>query len=163
MLKLIRSYLNAGVMVSGIATRTEEVTLKGGPLCSLLANTLLDDLDKKLAKRGLRFVRFADDCNVYVKRRRAGDRVTASSTRYLENNLKLRVNREKSAVDRPWKCKFLGYSFLAQKRAPIRLAEKTTERFKDRAREIKSRTRSMPLQERIRQLNVYMMGWVAYF
>lgn len=114
-------------------------------------------------RRGHKFVRYADDCNIYVKSRRAGERVKASLTKYLENKLKLKVNRDKSAVDRPWKRKFLGYSFLSQKRAPIRLADKTIERFKDRVREITNRTRSMSVQERIRQLNAYLMGWVAYF
>ncbi|WP_082685760.1 group II intron reverse transcriptase/maturase [Ferroacidibacillus organovorans] len=162
-LKLIRAYLNAGVMVNGIATRTELGTPQGGPLSPLLANIVLDDFDKELIRRGHKFVRYADDCNIYVKSRRAGERVKASLTKYLEDNLKLRVNRDKSAVDRPWKRKFLGYSFLSQKRAPIRLADKTIERFKDRVREITNRTRSMPLQERIRQLNAYILGWVAYF
>lgn len=100
---------------------------------------------------------------MYVQSRRAGERVKASLTKYLENTLKLKVNREKSAVDRPWKRKFLGYSFLSQKRASIRLANKTIERFKDRVREITSRTRSISVQERVRQLNAYTMGWVAYF
>lgn len=162
-LKLIRGYLNAGVMVNGIAARTEQGTPQGGPLSPLLANILLDDFDKELARRGHRSVRYADDCNVYVQSRRAGERVKASLTKYLESNLKLKVNVEKSAVDRPWKRKFLGYSFLSQKRAPIRLAEKTIERFKERVREITDRARSIPVQERIRQLNAYMMGWVAYF
>ncbi|WP_083511405.1 group II intron reverse transcriptase/maturase [Alicyclobacillus acidiphilus] len=162
-LKLIRAYLNAGVMVNGISTRTELGTPQGGPLSPLLANVLLDDFDKELVRRGHKFVRYADDCNIYVKSGRAGERVKASLTKYLENNLKLKVNRDKSAVDRPWKRKFLGYSFLSQKRAPIRLADKTIERFKDRVREITNRTRSMSVQERIRQLNAYLMGWVAYF
>lgn len=162
-LKLIRSYLNAGVMENGVRTRTELGTPQGGPLSPLLANILLDDFDKELERRGHRFVRYADDCNVYVKSKRAGERVKESLTRYLEQRLKLRVNREKSAVDRPWKRKFLGYSFRAEKRAPIRLADKTIERFKDRIREITSRRRSMSIQERIRQLNAYILGWVAYF
>lgn len=163
MLKLIRAYLKAGVMKQGVAVRSEEGTPQGGPLSPLLANILLDDLDGELSRRGHAFVRYADDCQIYVKSRRAGERVKASVTRYLEQTLKLKVNREKSAVDRPWKRKFLGYSFRAEKRAPLRLAEKTIQRFKDRVRAITSRTRSMPMQERIRQLNAYMMGWVAYF
>lgn len=162
-LKLIRTYLNAGVMDNGVAVRTEEGTPQGGPLSPLLANILLDDFDRELVRRGHRFVRYADDCNIYVKSRRAGERVKASLTRYLETVLKLKVNREKSAVDRPWKRKFLGYSFRVGRQAPIRLADRTIERFKERVREITSRTRSMPMQERIRRLNAYLMGWVAYF
>jgi RNA-directed DNA polymerase len=162
-LRLIRAYLNAGVMVNGVALRMELGTPQGGPLSPLLANILLDDFDKELNRRGHKFVRYADDCNVYVKSRRAGERVRASLTKYLEDTLRLKVNREKSAVDRPWKRKFLGYSFQSQKRTPIRLADKTIERFKDRVREITNRARSMSLQERIRQLNAYILGWVAYF
>ena len=101
--------------------------------------------------------------NIYVKSRRAGQRVKESLTKYLESVLKLKVNREKNAVDRPWKRKLLGYSFRAGRHAPIRLADKTIERFKERVREITNRTRSMSVQERIRQLNAYLMGWVAYF
>ncbi|MFO2551290.1 group II intron reverse transcriptase/maturase [Alicyclobacillus cycloheptanicus] len=162
-LRLIRAYLNAGVLENGVVVRSEEGTPQGGPLSPLLANILLDDFDKELTKRGHKFVRYADDCNVYVKSRRAGERVMASLTRYLEEDLKLKVNRDKSAVDRPQRRKFLGFSFLYGKQAPIRLADKTIQRFKDRVRQITSRTRSMPLAERIRQLNAYMMGWVAYF
>jgi len=162
-LKLIRAYLNAGVMENGVAVRSEEGTPQGGPLSPLLANILLDDFDRELTKRGHRFVRYADDCNVYVKSRRAGERVKASLTKYLEGILKLKVNREKSDVGRPWERKFLGYSFLSHKRAPIRLAEKTIQRFKERVREITSRSRSMSIHERIRQLNTYITGWVAYF
>jgi RNA-directed DNA polymerase len=124
---------------------------------------MLDDFDKELEKRGHRFVRYADDCNVYVKSRRAGERVMASLTRYLEGTLKLQVNQEKSAVDRPWKLKFLGFSLLPDKRATIRLAPKTIERFKERVRQITSRSRSMPIEERVRQLNAYILGWVAYY
>jgi group II intron reverse transcriptase/maturase len=107
-LKLIRAYLNAGVMANGVVVRNEEGTPQGGPLSPLLANIMLDDFDKELEKRGHRFVRYADGCNVYVKSRRAGERVMASLTKYLEGTLKLQVNQEKSAVDRPWKLKFLG-------------------------------------------------------
>ena len=162
-LRLIRAYLNAGVLENGVVVKSEEGTPQGGPLSPLLANILLDDFDRELTKRGHKFVRYADDCNVYVKSRRAGERVTASLTKYLEEDLKLKVNWDKSAVDRPQKRKFLGFSFLYGKQAPIRLADKTIERFRDKVRQITSRTRSMPLSERIRQLNTYMMGWVAYF
>ena len=117
-LKLIRAYLNAGVMAEGALERTEEGTPQGGPLSPLLANILLDDLDKELTKRGLRFVRYADDCNIFVASKRAGERVMASVTRFVEGKLKLKVNRDKSAVDRPWNRKLLGFSFLS---TPFRL------------------------------------------
>ena len=124
---------------------------------------MLDDFDKELERRGHRFARYADDCNVYVRSKRAGERVMASLTRYLEEKLKLKVNQEKSAVDRPWRLKFLGYSFLADKDATLRLAPKTVERFKERIRELTSRSRSMSIQERIRKVNAYILGWVAYY
>ena len=162
-LRLIRMYLNAGVLENGVVVRSEEGTPQGGPLSPLLANILLDDFDRELTKRGHKFVRYADDCNVYVKSRRAGERVMASLTKYLEEGLKLKVNREKSAVDRPQKRKLPGFSFLYGKQALIRLADKTIERFRDKVCQVTNRTRSMRLSERIRQLNTYMMGWVAYF
>ena len=162
-LKLIRSYLSAGVMVNGVCQRTEEGTPQGGPLSPLLANILLDDLDKELTRRGLRFVRYADDSNIFVASKRAGQRVMESVIRFLEGKLKLRVNRDKSAVDRPWNRKFLGFSFLPDKQATIRLAPKTISRFKEKVREITSRSRPMPMEERIRMLNRYMVGWVGYF
>ena len=162
-LRLIRAYLEAGVMINGVAVRNEEGTPQGGPLSPLLANIMLDDFDKELERRGHRFARYADDCNVYVRSKRAGERVMASLTRYLEETLKLKVNQEKSAVDRPWRLKFLGYSFLADEDATLRLAPKTVERFKERIRELTSRSRSMSIQERIRKVNAYILGWVAYY
>ena len=113
-LKLIRAYLNAGVMVNGVCQRTEEGTPQGGPLSPLLANILLDDLDKELTRRGLRFVRYADDCNIFVASKRAGERVMESVIRFVEGKLKLKVNRDKSAVDRPWNRKFLGFQLSAE-------------------------------------------------
>lgn len=162
-LKLIRSYLTAGVMVNGVVHSPEEGTPQGGPLSPLLANVLLDDLDKELEKRGIRFVRYADDCNILVKSKRAGERVMASVSRYVEGKLKLKVNWEKSAVDRPWNRKFLGFSFLNDKKATIRLAPKTLERFKERIRELTSRTKSEPMDEKIRKVNIYLIGWIGYF
>ncbi|MHC1759160.1 MAG: group II intron reverse transcriptase/maturase [Negativicutes bacterium] len=146
-LKLIRSYLSAGVMECGVVERTTEGTPQGGPLSPLLSNILLDDLDWELARRGRRFVRYADDCNLFVRNRRAGIRVMESVVRFVEGKLKLKVNREKSAVDRPWNRKFLGFSFLKDKAGTIRLAPKTLERCK----------------ERIRQVNQYLRGWIGYF
>lgn len=162
-LKLIRAYLGAGVMVNGVVQATEEGTPQGGPLSPLLANILLDDLDKELERRGLKFVRYADDCNIFVASKRAGERVMESVTRFVEGKLKLKVNRDKSAVDRPWKRKFLGFSFLPDREATIRLAPKTVERFKERVRAITSRTRPVTMEQRIRELNRYITGWVGYF
>ncbi|MGI6451730.1 MAG: group II intron reverse transcriptase/maturase [Desulfitobacteriia bacterium] len=162
-LKLIRGYLNAGVMENGVTKETVEGTPQGGPLSPLLANILLDDLDQELTKRGHRFVRYADDCNIFVKSKRAGERVMKSVIQFVEGKLKLRVNREKSAVDRPWNRKFLGFSFLPNRQATIRLAPKTIERFKEKIREITSRTRPMSMSERIHKLNQYLMGWIGYF
>jgi len=162
-LKLIRAYLGAGVMVNGVVHATEEGTPQGGPLSPLLANILLDDLDKELERRGLKFVRYADDCNIFVASKRAGERVMESVTRFVEGKLKLKVNRDKSAVDRPWKRKFPGFSFLPDREATIRLAPKTVERFKERVRAITSRTRPVTMEQRIRELNRYITGWVGYF
>lgn len=162
-LRLIRAYLNAGVMVHGVTRETEEGTPQGGPLSPLLANILLDDLDKELTRRGHRFVRYADDCNIYVQSKRAGERVMEGVTRFVEGKLKLKVNRDKSAVDRPWKRKFLGFSFLSNREASIRLAPKTIERFKDRIRELTCRSKPVPLKKRIEQLNRFLMGWIGYY
>ena len=156
-LKLIRGYLNAGVMENGVTKETVEGTPQGGPLSPLLANILLDDLDQELTKRGHCFVRYADDCNIFVKSKRAGERVMNSVIQFVEGKLKLRVNREKSAVDRPWNRKFLGFSFLPNRQATIRLAPKTIERFKEKIREITNRTRPMSISERILKLNQYLI------
>ncbi len=162
-LKLIRAYLNAGVMEGGVCQKTEEGTPQGGPLSPLLANILLDDLDRELSTRGLKFVRYADDCNIFVASKRAGERVMESVIHFVEGKLKLKVNRGKSAVDRPWNRKFLGFSFLSNKQATVRLAPKTISRFKEKIRELTNRTRSISMEERITRLNRYLMGWIGYF
>jgi len=162
-LRLIRAYLNAGVMVQGMKQETTEGTPQGGPLSPLLANILLDDLDKELTKRGLRFVRYADDCNIFVRSKRAGERVMESVIRFVEGKLRLKVNRDKSAVDRPWNRKFLGFSFLSNKSATIRIAPKKLEQLKERIREITSRTRGISMENRLKELNRYLMGWIGYF
>lgn len=162
-LKLIRGYLNIGAMADGVGEKKEEGTAQGGPLSPLLANILLDDLDKELTRRGLRFVRYADDCNIFVASRRAGTRVMESITRFVEVKLKLKVNRDKSAVERPWKRKFLGFSFLSNQQATIRLAPQTISRLKEKIRELTNRTRPIAMEERITRLNRYLRGWIGYF
>lgn len=162
-LTLVRGYLNAGVMVNGKLEHSREGTPQGGPLSPLLANILLDDLDKEWTGRGLRLVRYADDCNIFVASKRAGERVMESVSRLVEGKLKLKVNREKSAVARPWHRKFLGFSFLSQKQATIRLAPKSLSAFKERVRELTNRTWSISMEERISRLNCFLMGWLGYF
>jgi RNA-directed DNA polymerase len=161
-LKLIRHYLESGVMAHGVRVKTEEGTPQGGPLSPLLANILLDDLDKALEQRGHAFVRYADDCNIYVGSRRAGERVKASVTRYLAERLSLEVNEAKSAVDRPWKRKFLGFSFTS-KDARIRLAPQTLKRAKTRLRELTRRWRGQSVEQTLDELNTYLKGWGGYF
>jgi RNA-directed DNA polymerase len=162
-LRLIRRYLEAGAMEHGCCVRTEEGTPQGGPLSPLLANIMLDDLDKELEKRGARFARYADDCNVYVKSLRAGQRVYESVARFVEGKLKLKVNREKSAVDRPWRRKFLGFSFTLERRSRIRLAPKAVKRLEERVRKVTKRSRGTSLKSRIEGLNEYLAGWLGYF
>ena len=162
-LRLIRGYLKAGIMQNGCCVERFEGTPQGGPLSPLLANILLDDLDKELEYRGLRFVRYADDGNIYVKSRRSGERVFGSVTKFVEGRLKLKVNREKSAVDRPWRRKFLGFSFSVEKETRVRVAPKTLVRFKDRVREITRRSVGISINERLRRLNEYLRGWFGYF
>jgi len=162
-LKLIRAYLTAGVMTEGVVVRTSIGTPQGGPLSPLLANILLDDLDKELEKRGHRFVRYADDCNIYVRSERAGKRVMESVRRFVEKRLKLKVNRKKGGVDKPHKRKILGFSFYGVKRPHIRFAPKTLQRFKDRVRQLTNRTWGISIEERLKHLNTYSTGWMNYF
>ncbi|EKP93788.1 Retron-type reverse transcriptase [Thermaerobacter subterraneus DSM 13965] len=161
---LIRRYLQAGVMVGGVKVRTEEGTPQGGPLSPLLANILLDELDKELERRGHRFVRYADDCNIYVRSERAGHRVMAGVRRFLEKRLRLKINEQKSAVDRPWRRKFLGFSmYRGREGIRLRVAPQTVQRLKDRIRGLTSRTWPVSMPERIRRINAYLRGWLAYF
>lgn len=162
-LLLIRKYLQSGVMVNGCCIATEEGTPQGGPMSPLLANIMLNDLDWELWRRGHRFVRYADDCNIYVKSRRAGERVMAGVKRFVEERLKLKVNTKKSAVDRPWKRKFLGFSFTIHKEPKITIAPKTKKRFKDKIRELTSRSKSQSMNKRIKKINTYIVGWVGYY
>lgn len=162
-LKLVRAYLNAGMMEDGLAKPTEEGVPQGGPLSPILSNLLLDDLDKELEKRGLRFVRFADDCNTYVASQRAGERVLESITKFLSKRLRLKVNEAKSAVGRPWERKFLGFTFTNQELARRRIAPAALIRLKDKIRKITSRKRGNSLQQIIEELTSYLRGWIGYF
>lgn len=163
-LKLIWGLLQAGVMLDGVAVRTEEGTPQGGPLSPLPANIYLDDLDKEREKRGHKFVRYADDCNIYVRSRRAAERVMQSIHDFLQKRLKLKVNEQKSSIDRPWKLKCLGFSMYKNKgRVFLRLAPQTIERVKDRIRELTSRSKPVRTEDRIRRINAYLGGWMGYF
>jgi len=163
-LKLIRAYLESGVMVNGVVMDTEEGTPQGGPLSPLLSNIMLDDLDKELEKRGHKFVRYADDCNIYVRTRRAGERVMGSVGQFLEGKLKLRVNRQKSKVDRASKVNFLGFSFYKYRgEVRIRVATKSLQHLGRRLRRLTRRTRPGKLEEVIREVNEYLRGWIGYF
>ena len=163
LLKLIRKYLQSGVMLNGVVMETKEGAPQGGPLSPLLSNIVLDELDKELEKRGHCFVRYADDCNIYVKSRKAGERVRQSITSYIENKLKLKVNQEKSAVDRPWKRQFLGFSFTWNQTPKIRIAPQSIKKVKQRIRQLTSRKISLSMERRIKQLNQYLTGWCGYF
>jgi group II intron reverse transcriptase/maturase len=163
-LKLIRAYLNSGVMVNGVVMETEEGTPQGGPLSPLLSNIMLNDLDRELEKRGHKFVRYADDCNIYVKTQRAGERVLEGVKQYLEKKLKLKVNPKKSKVERANRAKFLGFSFFKRKgEACIRIAHHTKERFMKKMRHLTRRTRSGKLEDILSEINRYLRGWIAYF
>ena len=163
LLKLLRAYLNAGVLENGLVSPTDEGTPQGGPLSPLLSNLVLDELDRELERRGHRFVRYADDCNIYVRTERAGKRVMESVTVFITTKLKLKVNGEKSAVARPWERKFVGFSFTNGKEPKRRIAPKALDRFKKRVRELTRRTRGVSLEEMIAEVAVYLRGWRGYF
>jgi group II intron reverse transcriptase/maturase len=163
MLGLIRRYLESGIMLGGIMEQRVEGTPQGGPLSPLLSNILLDDLDKELEKRKHKFCRYADDCNIYVGSRRAGERVMQSLTRFLREKLKLTVNRLKSAVERPWKRKFLGFSLTAEKESRVRVAPQSVERFKDKLREKFREGRGRNLRQFLEEMKPLLRGWAGYF
>jgi len=162
-LLLTRRYLTAGVMEGGVVSPRSEGTPQGGPLSPLLSNVLLDELDQELERRGHRFVRYADDNNVYVKSKAAGERVMASLERFLNQRLRLRINREKSAVARPWERKFLGYTVTWHRETKLRVAPRSVQRFKDQLRPILRAGRGRTLRQVIEDLTPVIRGWAAYF
>ncbi len=163
-LLLIRSFLTAGVMLGGLVEASEEGTPQGGPLSPLLSNIVLDELDKELEKRGLCFVRYADDCVIFVRSKRAGNRVMESVSRFIEKKLRLKINRQKSAVGRPWDRKYLGFCMTNSRKAPkIRIHWKTIKRFKERVRKITARRRGRSISQLIRELNTFTRGWWNYY
>jgi RNA-directed DNA polymerase len=161
LLRIVRRFLQAGLMQDGVCVERDEGTPQGGPLSPLLSNLLLDDLDKELERRGHRFCRYADDCNIYVQTKAAGERVLASITQFLETKLKLRVNRDKSAVAHVEERKFLGHRLL--RGGKLGIAPKSLERAKERIREITRRNRGISLKRMIHELNRFLVGWVTYF
>jgi RNA-directed DNA polymerase len=162
-LTLIRSFLTAGVLDGGLVSPTEEGTPQGGPLSPLLSNLMLDVLDRELEKRGHRFVRYADDCNIYVRSQRAGERVMESIERFLTKCLKLKVNKEKSAVAQPSRRKFLGFSFTSGKEPRRRIAPQALVRFKSRVRQLTRRSKGATLGQITKELSCYLIGWRGYF
>jgi RNA-directed DNA polymerase len=162
-LRLIRRYLQAGLMLGGIETVRQEGTPQGGPLSPLLSNILLDDLDKELERRGHAFCRYADDCNIYVASKRAGERVMASITKFLVQRLKLTVNAAKSAVDRPWARSFLGFSMTVHKEPRLRVAPKSVVRFKGKLKDMLRRGRGRSVANTIKDLAPVVRGWIGYY
>jgi RNA-directed DNA polymerase len=162
-LRLIGAFLKVGVMENGLVSPAEEGTPQGGPLSPLLSNIVLDELDRELERRKHRFVRYADDCNIYVRSRAAGQRVMNNVTRFLTRRLKLKVNETKSAVARPVERKFLGFSFSNNKEPKRRIAPKVLLRCKQKIRELTRRTRGISLEQMLKELMAYLRGWKSYF
>ena len=163
LLKLIRAFLNAGVLENGLVSPSVEGVPQGGPLSPLLSNLVLDELDRELERRGLRFVRYADDCNIYVRSERAGQRVMRSITRFITQKLKLKVNEAKSAIARPQERKFLGFSFTVGPEVKRVIAPKALDRFKQQIREITRRAKSVSMRATMAELVPYLRGWHGYF
>ncbi len=163
-LHLIRAFLKAGVMVGDVVFQRVKGTPQGGPLSPLLSNILLNEFDKELEKRGHSFCRYADDCNIYLQRKRSGERVLASITKFLEKRLRLKVNKEKSAVGRPWRRTFLGFSFTSQKRCKIRVAPKSIKKFRKNVKALFRKGRGRNLGRFVKDdLNPVIIGWINYF
>jgi group II intron reverse transcriptase/maturase len=164
LLKLIRQFLESGVMIGGLVSPTDEGTPQGGPLSPLLSNVMLHELDRELELRGHRFCRYADDCNIYVKSRKAGNRIMDSVSQFIEKRLKLKVNREKSAVDSPTRRKFLGFSFYFYSGiARIRVHAKPLDRLKVKLKELTGRSIGISMEARTEKLNQIIRGWVSYY
>jgi len=163
MLKLIRAFLESGVMENGLVSPVEEGTPQGGPLSPLLSNLVLDELDREWERRRHQFVRYADDCNIYVASERAGKRVMQSVTSFLQRRLKLNLNEAKSAVARPQQRTFLGFSFTGGAEVKRRIAPKALLRCKQRVRELTRRTRGIRLEQMTQELSAYLRGWKSYF
>jgi RNA-directed DNA polymerase len=163
LLKLIRAFLNAGVMENGLTELSDEGTPQGGPLSPLLSNLLLDELDVELGKRGHKFVRYADDCNIYVRSERAGLRVMESVSRFITKKLKLKVNEKKSKVAEPSKREFLGFSFTRGEKPKRRIGPKALKRLKKRIGELTRRTKAVGIRRMVEELSRYLRGWVNYF
>ena len=162
-LKLIRRYLEAGIMSGGVASPRQEGTPQGGPLSPLLSNILLNELDRELERRGHRFVRYADDANIYVRSQRAGTRVMAGVERFLNQRLKLTLNREKSLVARPWVCDYLGYGMSWHQQPRLRVATMSLGRLHDRLRDLLRGTRGHKMANVIERINPVLRGWAGYF
>jgi group II intron reverse transcriptase/maturase len=162
-LKLIRRYLEAGMMAEGIVSPRTQGAPQGGPLSPLLSNILLTDLDRELERRGHAFCRYADDCNIYVRSQAAGERVLAGISQFLSQRLKLRVNEAKSAVARAWERTFLGYSLTWHKAPKLRIAPTSRKRLKDKIREVLKGARGRSVRRTIEELNPVLRGWAAYF
>jgi len=163
-ISLIRKYLQAGVMEKGIFSTSERGVPQGGNLSPLLSNIMLTELDKELEKRGLHFCRYADDCNIYVKTKKAAERVMRSITKFIEKDLKLKVNNDKSKVDRPWKLKYLGFSFYTKKgEMGIRVHENSVKKLKAKLKEITGRSNAMSMELRSIKLRQVIIGWINYF
>jgi len=163
LLRLVRAFLTAGVMEDGLVSPTDEGAPQGGPLSPLLSNLVLDELDRELERRGHKFVRYADDCNIYVRSERAGRRVMGGVSAFITRKLKLKVNASKSAVARPKDRKFLSFSFTGGREAKRRIAPKAIRRFKARVRELTSRHKGRTLRQMVEPLSEYLRGWRGYF
>jgi RNA-directed DNA polymerase len=163
LLRLLRKYLESGVMVGGVIQEREEGTPQGGPLSPLLSNILLDDLDKELERRGHHFCRYADDCNIYVRSKAAGERVMESISRFLEKRLRLKVNREKSAVERPWKRDFLGYTMTWHRQPKLKVSPDSIQRVRGKIRELMRKARGCSLAKVVGELVPLLRGWINYF
>lgn len=163
-ISLIRKYLQAGVLVNGVFEKTEKGTPQGGNISPILSNIMLNELDKEIEKRGLKFVRYADDCIIFTKSRKSAERVMDSITKFIETKLRLKVNKTKSKVDRPWKIKYLGFSFYQkEEKIEVRIHSKSVEKFKDKIRRITARSNGMSMEQRYTKLKQVIIGWVNYF